>query len=106
MLSFRHNGRMKHAGMQALAQLAALLGNLRRLGQLAERAPGTFYLRSRAVLHFHEDPLGLFADMRTAGDWERFPVNTREEQNVLLQRLRAWLASAERKAVATPKRRS
>jgi hypothetical protein len=95
---------MKHAGPQTLGQLSTLLDSLRRLGSLTERSPGTFYRRSRAVLHFHEDPLGLFADMRTAGDWERFPVNTRQEQNMLLQRLGTWLASLERKTSARKRR--
>jgi hypothetical protein len=96
---------MKHAGTPALGQLSTLLDSLRRLGSLTERSPGTFYLRSRAVLHFHEDPLGLFADMRTAGDWERLPVNTLQERNVLLQRLGTWLASAERKTAGTARKR-
>jgi hypothetical protein len=26
----------------------------------------------------------LFADLRLGGDWQRFPVNSREEQAVLL----------------------
>jgi hypothetical protein len=96
---------MKHAGTQALERLSTLQDSLRRLGLLTERSRGTFYLRSRAVLHFHEDPLGLFADMRTAGDWERFPVNTRQEQNVLLERLGTWLVSAKRKTSRTTRKR-
>lgn len=67
---------MKHAGTEALGRLATLLGSVRHLPALTERSPGSFYLCSRAVLHFHEDPLGLFADVRTTGGWDRLPVNT------------------------------
>lgn len=96
---------MKHAGTEALGKLAALLEALRGLASLTERSPGSFYRRSQAVLHFHEDPLGLFADLRTTGDWERLPVNTRREQNVLKQKLVAWLASSERQAPGTARQR-
>ena len=34
------------------------------LDGLTERTPGTFYRRSRAFLHFHADPAGIFADVR------------------------------------------
>lgn len=97
---------MKHAGTQALASLAGLLDRVRRLGAFTEKSPGSFYLRSRAVLHFHEDALGLFADVRTTGDWERLPVNSRQEQNVLQERLRTWVASilAKRKASRTSRK--
>ena len=47
---------MKHAGPSALAEMDALLGELRKLEGLTERRPGVFYRRSRAFLHFHEDP--------------------------------------------------
>jgi hypothetical protein len=35
-------------------------------------------------LHFHEDPAGLFADLSTGPDFDRYPVNSREEQRALL----------------------
>lgn len=66
---------MRHAGPAALARLAGLLAALRGLPALAERRPGVFYLRGRAFLHFHEDPAGLFADLRAAsGEFERFAL--------------------------------
>ncbi len=63
---------MKHAGKDALDRLTPLLNGLREIPDLTERSRGVFYLRSRAFLHFHEDPKGLFADLRsTNGDFDR-----------------------------------
>ena len=58
---------MKHASTQVLDTLAPLLERLRAIPGLRERKPGTFYLRSGAFLHFHEDPAGLFADVKLDG---------------------------------------
>ncbi|WP_374570408.1 hypothetical protein [Phenylobacterium sp.] len=59
---------MKHAGAQALDQLEPLLAQVRALGGLKEASRGVFYRKGRAFLHFHEDPAGLFADLRGAAD--------------------------------------
>jgi hypothetical protein len=80
---------VKHATSGALDQLEPLLAEIRRLAVLKEKTRGVFYLKSRAALHFHEDPEGLFADFRTTGDWQRFPVNTKAERAALLKALRA-----------------
>ena len=82
---------MKHAGPQALDQLEKLLAALRELPGLREKSRGTFYRGSRAFLHFHEDPAGLFADVRFADDFERLRVTTTKEQDALLRRLRSAL---------------
>jgi hypothetical protein len=68
---------MKHAGSQALDQLELLIGRIRAIPGLKEKSRGVFYVKSRAFLHFHEDPKGLFADVRTADgkDFERFKVD-------------------------------
>jgi hypothetical protein len=84
---------MKHAGTTALDQLDRLLSQLRSQEGLQERKRGVFYRGSSAFLHFHEDPAGLFADVRTASDWERLPVNTRAQQRQLLARMKAALES-------------
>ncbi len=84
---------MKHAGPAKLAQLAALLDRLRALGRLTERKPGTFYLRSSAFLHFHEDPAGLFADLKADGkSFTRFPVNSTPECETLLSHVESAVA--------------
>ena len=54
-----------------------------------------FYRKSQAFLHFHEDPKGLFADLREAmgADFERFDVTAAAGRDRLLaaaaSRLRA-----------------
>lgn len=77
---------MKHAGSATLSSLEALLAKLRVLPGLVEKRPGIFYVKSKAYLHFHEDPAGVFADAKLGGDdFERFPVNTKQEQESLLK---------------------
>ncbi|XGV95131.1 MAG: hypothetical protein ACAF41_20580 [Leptolyngbya sp. BL-A-14] len=78
---------MKHADDRALDQLTDLLTVLRTIDGLKEKKRGIFYRKGQAFLHFHEDPTGLFADLRSTSDWERFPVNTPEEQAQFLERL-------------------
>ena len=77
--------RMKHAGPAALDRLEPLLERIRPLPGLVEKSRGVFYRRGKAFLHFHEDPAGLFADVRFAGtEFERLRVETAEEQAKLL----------------------
>ena len=79
---------MKHAGAQTLALLAPLLDGIRRVAgaALVERKPGTFYRRSAAFLHFHEDPAGLFADLKQGnGTWQRFEIGSPSQQAALLR---------------------
>jgi hypothetical protein len=80
---------MKHAGPEALGRLEPLLEKVRALGALRETARGVFYAKGRAVLHFHEDPEGLFADIRPPGaaDFERINVDDEVGRAALLGRL-------------------
>lgn len=72
---------MKHASAATLHQLEPLLARIRGLAGLVERKPGTFYRRSSAFLHFHEDPAGIFADVKLNGvEFERLPVSTRQQR--------------------------
>jgi hypothetical protein len=75
---------MKHATSAALTELSGLLDQIRTRDGLKEKKPGIFYRRSKSFLHFHEDPAGLFADLNGGVDFERYPVNTRQEWNMLL----------------------
>jgi hypothetical protein len=54
---------MRHARDHDLDRLEDLLVQLRTLPGLVERKRGVFYRKSRAFLHFHEDPKGMFADI-------------------------------------------
>ena len=86
---------MKHAGDAALDQLDGLLAALRAFPGMVEKKRGVFYRKSSAFLHFHEDPKGLFADLRadTGGDFDRFDVTAEAGRSALLaaveQRLKA-----------------
>jgi len=85
---------MKHASEQALGALAPLLADIRRIDGLREPKRGTFYRRASAFLHFHEDPAGFFADLKIAGGFERFPVNTPQEHATLIAAARAEVTAA------------
>jgi hypothetical protein len=80
---------MKHAGSQALDALDELLTELRKRPQLRERKRGVFYRKTRAWLHFHEDPAGLFADLKDDAEWLRFDVSGEAGRADLLRRLDA-----------------
>jgi hypothetical protein len=85
---------MKHASPTALDRLAQLLAGLRQFERVKEKSRGVFYCRSKAFLHFHEDPAGMFADLRTGSDWQRFRVDSKEQQVTLLRRIRHHLAGS------------
>ena len=80
---------MRHARAAALDDLEPFLVQLRAVDGLVERSRGVFYRRSKAFLHFHEDPAGLFADVKLGERFERLPVNTAKERRSLLQAARA-----------------
>lgn len=84
---------MKHAGADTLRQLEPLLRRLRSIPKLVERKPGTFYLRSSAFLHFHEDPAGVFADIKLNGtSFERMPLRGEKDCEALFERATAAVA--------------
>jgi hypothetical protein len=75
---------MKHAGAGELDGICDFLESLRTRTALVERRRGTFYVKGKAFLHFHEDRAGRFADLREGGDWLRWPVNSPDERAKLL----------------------
>ena len=85
---------MRHAGREALDALESLLRDLRSVDGLREKSRGVFYRKSRAFLHFHEDPSGLYADVRFEAVFERLRATTRAEQRVLLARVRRFVRAA------------
>jgi len=80
---------MRHATDAALDELDELLDEIRkRYPILRERKRGAFYRGGQGWLHFHEDPAGLFADLKIDGSFVRFRVSTTTERNDLLRRMR------------------
>jgi hypothetical protein len=79
---------MRHATKETLERLEDLLQEIRKISALTEKGPGVFYRRRSAFLHFHDDPLGIFADIKLGGGWERVRVNTARERLALLRAAR------------------
>jgi hypothetical protein len=101
----RDRTRMKHAGSATLDRIASLLGELRERPALVERRPGVFYLKSRAFLHFHDDPSGIFADVRLANDFVRLPVTSAAQQSDLVALIDGCLSAIESRLVDRARRR-
>lgn len=86
---------MKHASARTLQGLQPLLDELRGVHGLVERTPGAFYFKSKAFLHFHEDPSGPHADVKLdLVRFERLRIATRKEQQRLLAQVKHCLAQA------------
>jgi hypothetical protein len=96
---------MKHAGPSTLARISPLLEELRARPALRERRPGVFELESRAFLHFHDDPSGVFADVRLAEDFVRLPVTSSSQQADLLDRIDRTLSTIESRSTERRRRR-
>ena len=86
---------MKRAGTSTLERIAPLLSELRRHPSLRERRPGHFFLGSREVLHFHDDPAGVIAELRLADGFVRLAVTSEVEQAELLGRIEECLDTVE-----------
>jgi hypothetical protein len=76
---------MKHATAAALQVLSDLLDQIREKEGIREKKLGIFYRKSKSFLHFHEDPAGLFADLSAGANFDRYPVNTKQEWQALLK---------------------
>ena len=79
---------MRHVTAAGLDVLDDVLSELRGVDGLKEKSRGVFYRGSRAFLHFHEDPSGLYADVRLEADFERMRVTTKAERKRLLSVVR------------------
>ncbi|HZZ32553.1 MAG TPA: hypothetical protein VFE10_11235 [Phenylobacterium sp.] len=80
---------MRHARDQDLDRIEGLLAQVRTLPGLVEKKRGVFYRKSRAFLHFHEDPKGMFADISDPD--ERIDVTAPAGQAALLAAARRRL---------------
>jgi hypothetical protein len=79
---------VKHAGDAALDSIETILAAVRALPGLKERKRGAFYRKSSGFIHFHEDPSGMFADLKSGGDFVRFPINSPSEISSFLREAR------------------
>jgi hypothetical protein len=79
---------VKHAGAATLTLLDPLLAEIRKRRLLREKSPGAFYCKSKAFLHFHEDPAGIFADAKLDFvEFTRIRATTAREQRALLEKI-------------------
>jgi len=86
---------MRHASEKILDTLEDLLEKVRQIPMVKERKRGTFYLKSEAFVHFHEDPAGVFADLKIGNEWERLRVSSKAEQKAFLRRLTSLHATRD-----------
>jgi hypothetical protein len=86
---------VKHASQSTLVELSELLDHLRSIEGLVEKRPGVFYRRSKAFLHFHEDPAGIFVDLRLRSDdpFIRLRVTSGAERSDLIAKIERSLGS-------------
>jgi len=90
---------LRHARPEDLDRIEPLLARLRsELPSLKEKKRGCFYFKSRGFVHFHEDPKGMFADLRGIGakDDRRLKVDTPGEQDALIKHATTVLAALSR----------
>lgn len=84
---------MRHARPETLDELEPVLEEIRALPGLTERKRGIFYRKAQAFLHFHEDPEGLFADVKLGGEgYTRLRVSTAAERKAFLTKAKKALA--------------
>ena len=83
---------MKHASAATLKRFTGLIADLRALPGVKEKGPGRFYRSGSAFLHFHEDPAGLFVDIKVGGEWSRRAINSKTAQAALVRDARRLLA--------------
>lgn len=82
---------MKHADDRTFDAIKPVLLQLRRLDGIREKKRGLFYRKSQAFLHFHDDPRGIFADVRGDTGWLRYRVSTPAERRRFLQLMKTLL---------------
>jgi hypothetical protein len=86
---------VRHADEATFEQLQDLLASLRKLPGVVERRPGAFSFRSRALLHFHDDPTGPYADLKVSPEegFRRFRVRTKADQTAFVRQVRAAISA-------------
>lgn len=82
---------------ETLDKLAPLLSVLRGYTVLQEVRAGVFHLDGKDFVHFHDDPDGLWADVRLARGRVRRSVVDAASQADLLDEIESRLDSIERR---------
>lgn len=95
---------MKHASPPTFDKIEPLLSAVRGNSGIKEKGRAIFYRRGAAFVHFHEDPAGIFADIKVDSEWLRFPVNTPADCQVFLERVNAALSTSNTQGGRTPLR--
>jgi hypothetical protein len=69
---------VKHLGREAWAKIDPFLEQLRAVPGLKNpKSRANFHYKSKAFLHFHDDPEGLFVDVKLDGkNWTRMNATT------------------------------
>jgi hypothetical protein len=70
----------RKAGPKALSRIPLLINGLRACLALSEKREGVFFLNSREVVHFHEVPSGIVADLCLGRAQRRILVDSESEQ--------------------------
>ncbi len=83
---------MRHARDEDLDRLEDLLVVLRGVDEITEKRRGVFSRKSAAFLHFHADPTGMYADIRTTDGWRRYPLSSAAQRRSMMADARAVLA--------------
>ncbi|MCI0628041.1 MAG: hypothetical protein L0387_41375 [Acidobacteria bacterium] len=78
-----------------LERIAPLLEVLRAHPALQEIRLGEFLVEDRDFLHFHEEPEGIFADVRLTKGRVHLPVSSPSEQLEFLERIDQTLSTLE-----------
>jgi len=78
-----------------LDRIAPLLDVLRAHPALSEARPTEFQLDGRDFLHFHDEPDGVFADVRLTEGRVSMPVSSSSEQAEFLERIDHSLSSLD-----------
>lgn len=86
-------------------KLAPLLSVLRGYSVLREVREGSFHLDGKDFIHFHDEPDGLWADVRLAGGRVRRSVADADAQADLLEEVGATLDAVERASAGRRKAR-
>jgi hypothetical protein len=80
---------------ETLQVIEPLLSVLRSYSALIEVRPTVFHHNGRDFIHFHEEPKGIFADVRLTRGQVRLPATTQADQAELLGVIEKTLLALE-----------